>query len=190
MNTNKVTKIRQTPLGEIKPWPENANTHGPEQIEILADLMDENGWTNPILLDANDFIIAGEGRYMAAMLRGRLTCPTMTADWLTQTQVDKLRFADNAIAELSTWDPLLTASGLAALSGVDDTFQAVSLGFKTKDLRNLGALDPVKSKKKTPPQLALEHEQDALTFLVQCEDEDDYESLKAELLDRDYTIFE
>ncbi|MCH8313554.1 MAG: ParB N-terminal domain-containing protein, partial [Nitrospinae bacterium] len=59
-------EINYRPLGELTPYIGNARTHSDEQIDQVAASIKEFGFTNPILLDGDNSIIAGHGRLLAA----------------------------------------------------------------------------------------------------------------------------
>ena len=53
-----------------KPYPRNARTHSRKQIRQIADCIQEFGFTNPLLIDKDNMILAGHGRLEAAKLLG------------------------------------------------------------------------------------------------------------------------
>ena len=63
-------RIEYRDIDALKPWPRNARTHSRKQIDQIADSMRTFGWTNPILTDEGDGIIAGHGRLEAARKLG------------------------------------------------------------------------------------------------------------------------
>lgn len=67
--------IEELPLGRFKPYERNARTHSDAQVGQIAASIREFGWTNPILVDENDLIIAGHGRLLAARSLGMATAP-------------------------------------------------------------------------------------------------------------------
>jgi ParB-like chromosome segregation protein Spo0J len=61
------TRILETlPLDQLRPWPRNARTHSRKQIRQIAEIIRRFGFTNPVLIDAEDRILAGHGRVQAA----------------------------------------------------------------------------------------------------------------------------
>jgi ParB-like chromosome segregation protein Spo0J len=62
-------------LSELKPYARNARTHSRAQIKQIADSITRFGFTNPILIDDDDRIIAGHGRAAAAKLLGATARP-------------------------------------------------------------------------------------------------------------------
>ena len=77
MDQGNGLRIAYRPIDELKPYPRNARTHSKQQIRQIADSIRNFGWTNPVLIDAEDGIIAGHGRVEAAKLLGWQSVPTI-----------------------------------------------------------------------------------------------------------------
>jgi ParB-like chromosome segregation protein Spo0J len=58
------------PLGALVNYPQNSRTHTPEQIAKIARSIEAFGFTNPILVDAQNGIVAGHARLQAAQKIG------------------------------------------------------------------------------------------------------------------------
>ena len=88
---------------DIKPDPENPKDHSDEQIEKLCQSM-ETAWTNPIIVDENNMVIAGHGRLMAAqkLKLDRVPCIVLTG--LTEAEKIQLQIFDNKSGEMSIWN--------------------------------------------------------------------------------------
>ena len=82
----------------------NARTHSDEQVLQIASSIKEFGFTNPVLLDEKDGVIAGHGRIMAAKLLKMDEVPTITLSGLTEAQIKAYIIADNKLALNSGWD--------------------------------------------------------------------------------------
>ena len=82
----------------------NARTHSDEQVLQIASSIKEFGFTNPVLLDEKDGVIAGHGRIMAAKLLKMDEVPTITLSGLTEAQIKAYIIADNKIALNAGWD--------------------------------------------------------------------------------------
>lgn len=128
-------QIQQVPLASIIPYPNNARTHGTAQIELLAGSIQEFGFDQPIVLDSNNVIVKGHGRYQAAKRLGLETVPAIVVEDLSPAQVRASRIADNRIAELSNWDRELLESEIDIL--IEDGFDVSLLGFGDEDDMNL-----------------------------------------------------
>ncbi len=82
----------------------NSRTHSPEQIDKIVRSINEFGFTNPLLIDENNTIIAGHGRLDAAVKCGLDEVPCIIIDGLTDAQKAALVIADNKIALDAGWD--------------------------------------------------------------------------------------
>lgn len=89
----------------IKPYPQNAKKHPNKQLKQIAASLKEFGWRQPIVVDKNDVIIVGHGRWMAyeKYPEGIKEPWIIKADDLTDEQVKAYRLADNKLNE-SEWD--------------------------------------------------------------------------------------
>lgn len=124
INNKKVT--------ELIPYVNNARTHSDEQVIQIAASIKEFGFTNPVLIDGENGIIAGHGRLMAAKKLGLEEVPTIELKHLTKTQKKAYILADNRLALNSGWDNDLLALELGELS--DDGFDLDLLGFDDTEL--------------------------------------------------------
>ena len=97
-------KITQKLVTELIPYVNNSRTHSDEQVAQLAASIKEFGWTNPILVDGSNGIIAGHGRLMAARKLGYKEVPTIELADLTETQKKAYIIADNRLALNAGWD--------------------------------------------------------------------------------------
>src|SRR3569833_1479449 len=68
--------IMDQPVSVLKPYRTNARTHSKRQIRQIAESIRVFGFTNPVLIDRNNRIIAGHGRVQAASLLGMNRVPT------------------------------------------------------------------------------------------------------------------
>lgn len=89
---------------ELRPYDKNSRTHSPGQIAQLAASIKEFGFTNPILIDEDNGIIAGHGRLEAAKQLGLDRIPCLVLAGLTKTQKRALVIADNKLALNAGWD--------------------------------------------------------------------------------------
>lgn len=104
-------EIMYLPTGELKPYPKNAKRHPPEQVEHIANSIRAFGFRQPIVIDADNVVVIGHGRLMAAKKLGMDSVPCIRADDLTEAQIAALRLADNKTNE-SEWDFSLLESEL------------------------------------------------------------------------------
>lgn len=97
-------KLEIISVGKLKPYKNNSRTHSDEQIEQIIASIKEFGFTNPVLIDKNNTIIAGHGRVVAATKMGLQEVPCLRLDGLTKEQIKAYVIADNKLAENAGWD--------------------------------------------------------------------------------------
>jgi len=98
------------------PFARNPRTHSDAQVAKLAASIVEFGWTNPVLVDGSNGIIAGHGRLAAARKLGLSEVPVIELGHLTQAQKRAYVIADNRLALDAGWDEEMLAAELAELS--------------------------------------------------------------------------
>jgi len=107
--------IVQKPLGKIRPYKNNPRKND-DAVAAVAESIKRYGFLVPIVLDANDEIIAGDTRYKAAKLLKLKTAPCVVADELTVEQVKAFRLVDNKVGEIAEWDMELLPLELADIA--------------------------------------------------------------------------
>lgn len=115
------------PLAKLIPDARNARTHSPEQIDQIAASIREFGWTNPVLIDEKDGIIAGHGRVLAAAKLAFDPVPCLALSGLSAAQRRAYLLADNKLALNAGWDEALLRVELADLRGM--AFDLSLVGF-------------------------------------------------------------
>jgi DNA modification methylase len=128
-------KITQKKVDSLIPYINNSRTHSDEQVAQIAASIKEFGWTNPILVDGDNSIIAGHGRLLAARKLGYKEVPTIELSDLTETQKKAYIIADNRLALNAGWDNELLTIELNDL--LADGFALDILGFDPKELSAL-----------------------------------------------------
>jgi len=96
--------------------PRNARTHSKRQVQAIAESIKAFGFANPVLVDDDDMILAGHGRFQAAKLLGLDAVPAIRISQLTEAQKRAFVLADNKLAERSGWDREPLAVELGELS--------------------------------------------------------------------------
>ena len=91
-------------IEEIKESNYNSRIHSEAQVEKIANSIEEFGFVNPIIIDENNEIIAGHGRYTAAMYLKLKEVPTIRLTHLTDDKKRAFIIADNKIALSGEWD--------------------------------------------------------------------------------------
>jgi hypothetical protein len=84
---SKPLSIVYTSIGSLRAYARNARTHTKRQIKLIAESITAFGFTNPILTDQNNTIVAGHGRVEAAKLIGMAKVPTVRLENLTEDQI-------------------------------------------------------------------------------------------------------
>jgi DNA modification methylase len=119
-------------VADLKPYARNARTHSRKQVKQIAAAIKEFGFTNPVLIDESDQIIAGHGRVAAAKLLGLAEVPTLQLSHLSPVQKRAYILADNRLAEKAGWDKEILAVELQGL--LDDGFEVVLTGFEVPEV--------------------------------------------------------
>lgn len=97
-------KIVYRDIKDLIPYARNARTHSDLQVAQIASSIKEFGFTQPILLDGKNGIIAGHGRFQAAFKLGLTDVPTIDLSHLSESQKKAYIIADNKLALNSGWD--------------------------------------------------------------------------------------
>ena len=135
MKTHPVIVSRK--VEDLIPYARNSRTHSDAQVAQIAASVREFGWTNPVLVDGENGIIAGHGRILAARKLGMEEVPCIELAGLTDTQRRAYIIADNKLALNAGWDDELLAIEFAELA--DAGFDNLLTGF-TQD--EIDALTP------------------------------------------------
>lgn len=117
------------------PYARNPRTHAEAQIAKIAASIVEYGWTNPVLVDGENGIIAGHGRLAAARKLGLVEVPVIELAHLTPAQKRALVIADNRLALDAGWDEEMLALELAELS--ESGYELALTGFDSSELERL-----------------------------------------------------
>lgn len=125
-------KLEWRSISTLIPYARNSRTHSDEQIAQIAASIKEFGWTNPILVDGDNGIIAGHGRLSAARKLGHDEVPVIELKDLTETQRKAYIIADNRLALNAGWDNEMLTIELNDL--LADGFALELLGFDPKEI--------------------------------------------------------
>jgi DNA modification methylase len=107
----------------LTPHPNNVRTHSGEQLRRIAASIKEFGFTNPVLIDKNDVILAGHARTAAAKKMGLAKIPVRVLNGLTEAKKRAYVLADNKIAEMAGYDRsalVVELQDLSALLATED----------------------------------------------------------------------
>lgn len=117
---------------DLTKYASNSRTHSDEQIDQIIRSINEFGFTNPLLIDEDNIIIAGHGRLAAALKMGLAELPCIVIDGLTDAQRAALVIADNKIALNAGWDNAILLQQFEFLKGFD--FDLTLTGFDLDEL--------------------------------------------------------
>lgn len=108
-------------IKELKPYKNNAKKHPKEQVERIAESIRQFGFTQPVLIDRDNVVVAGHGRILGAKRAGLDKVPTVCMEDLTEEQIRAYRLIDNKLNE-SEWDVGLLNMEIDALKMFDMPF--------------------------------------------------------------------
>ncbi len=128
-------RIVLRPIESLVPFARNPRVHSDEQVAQIAASIKEFGFTNPILLDGENGLIAGHGRLAAARLLGLKTVPCIELGHLSEAQKKAYIIADNKLALNAGWDEELLRLELLDLKDLD--FDLEILGFNAEELADI-----------------------------------------------------
>ena len=126
-------RIERLPLEKLIPYAKNSRTHSDEQVAQIAASIREFGFTNPVLIDELDGIIAGHCRVLAARKLGLAEVPCIRLAHLTEAQRRAYVIADNKLALNAGWDEALLRVELVSLRD-DHGFDLELTGFDKSEL--------------------------------------------------------
>ena len=138
--------MKMTQVCDIVPYSRNAREHSAAQIVQITASIREFGFTNPVLIDEHNTLIAGHGRLAAAQQLRMPQLPAIVLSGLSDAQKAALRIADNKLALNASWDDDLLRTELADLR--DLGFDLSLTGFGEEELgalfadANAGLTDP------------------------------------------------
>lgn len=120
---------------DLIPYANNTRTHTEQQIKQVASSIKEFGFTNPILVDEENVVIAGHARLSAADLLGIKEIPCIVLDGLTEAQKKAYVIADNKLALNAGWDEELLKIELEHLKELD--FDVELTGFSDEEIGDI-----------------------------------------------------
>jgi DNA modification methylase len=121
-------------ISELKNNSRNSRTHSKRQIRQIAESIKAFGFTNPVLVDGDNTIVAGHGRVSGAKLLGMHEVPTIQLAGLTPDQIRAYVLADNRLAEKAGWDNSILAIELQHLLTIDPDFDVTITGFEIPEI--------------------------------------------------------
>lgn len=151
-------------IKELKPYKKNAKKHSKEQVEQIANSIKEFGFTQPVIIDKNNCVVAGHGRILGAKKAGLKQVPTVTLEELTEEQIKAYRLVDNKLNE-SEWDYSLLDEELENLT---EDIDMDLFGFEMEEQQD----DETENKKKVEFEIKEKYE-----VHIICKDEKQMEQV-------------
>ena len=133
----KASTIEYLAGAQLSPYPRNSRTHSKKQIRQIADSIRQFGFTNPLLIDTQNTILAGHGRLAAAKTLGIEQIPCVRLENMTAEQKRAYVLADNKLALNAGWDEELLALELQGLMEIDLDFDVGITGFTIAEIDSL-----------------------------------------------------
>jgi len=96
-------QVEMMRISDLRPHPRNPRKHPERAIEKLEHSLKEFGWTNPVLLSADGFVLAGHARLKAAAKAGIEQVPVIRLQ-LSGARAEAYMIADNRLQEETEWD--------------------------------------------------------------------------------------
>lgn len=127
--------VEQIDIENLIPFAKNSRTHGNAQVAQIAASICEFGFSNPVLIDKENGIIAGHGRVLAARKLKMTHVPCIRLSHLTEAQKRAYVIADNKLALNAGWDEAMLKLELADLRASD--FDLNLIGFNTDEINAL-----------------------------------------------------
>lgn len=117
-------------LADLTPYQKNPRKNDDAVKSVKASIK-EFGFKVPIIIDANDIIVAGHTRYKAAKSLKLEEVPCIIADDLTDEQVKAFRLADNKVGELAEWDGDLLTEEISGILDIDMSNFGFDIDFES-----------------------------------------------------------
>lgn len=171
-------QIEYKKIDDLIPYIKNSRTHSPQQIQQLAASIKEFGWTNPILLDGDNGIIAGHGRLAAARLLNQTEVPTIQLNGLTENQKRAYIIADNKLALNAGWD--IEFLNLEIKDLQDAGFDLNLMGFSAEELKEFAP-----NEDKVIEDMDIKDESRNL-LMIECISEHELQNLFEEMQERGF----
>lgn len=179
------TKIN---IDEIKPYERNARIHSSKQVKQIMEAIKAFGFTNPLLIDDENNLIAGHGRLEAVKQLNIIDfkdkpikeLPAIVISGLSEADKKALIIADNKIAENASWDYDLLQAEFQELEAIN--YDLDLMGFDNLD-EILGADIDVEQETKEIKEVEINQKYE---LLIKCKDESELEQAYNENIEKGY----
>ena len=155
-------------ISDLNLFPKNSRTHSDDQIEQIAQSIKQFGFTNPVLIDENNTVVAGHGRVLAACTLDMVELPCVILKELSEAQRRAYVIADNKLALNAGWDIDILLSEIELLK--DDGFDIGLTGFSLDELDHF-------TNKETPKDFCDEESHSVFEIIIECDSKEEQESL-------------
>ena len=162
--------VEKINIDKLFPYHNNPKEHPPDQIDNIASSIKNYGFTVPIIIDGENEIIAGHGRYEAAKKLGMDELPCIKREDLTDEQIKAFRLADNKVAE-SEWDMEMLATEFEIIDGEFTGFDDEELTEINKEVAETPLTDDLEEEK----------EKEDPVMRVKFDDPEDFKKMEDDL---------
>lgn len=179
--------IEYKDIDDLIPYANNSRTHSDEQVTQVAASIKEFGFTNPILIDENNGIIAGHGRLMAAKKLKLGQVPTITLVGLSDAQRKAYVIADNKLALNAEWDFDLLKIEIESLQ--EDDFKLDLLGFDVDELNGILGFDDIAEEDEEEPEQDYEDNyKEQYGVIIMCKSAEEQEKIFNKMQQNGYEV--
>ena len=132
--TTKTYDVQLRGIDDIRPYERNPRIND-QAVDAVARSLEEFGFRQPIVVDAEGVIVCGHTRWKAARKLGLAKVPVHVAEDLSPEQIRAYRIADNQTGTLAEWDFEILPIELAELR--EGGFDMDLLAFDEEELARL-----------------------------------------------------
>lgn len=132
-------KTERVKLADLTPDPGNVRKHDQRNIDAIKASLQRFGQQHPIIVDADNIIRAGNGRFTAMRSLGWSECDVVRTS-LKGPDAVAFAIADNRTAELAAWDDDALQQQLAAIATYDEDLLKAT-GFDAASLEGAGDIE-------------------------------------------------
>lgn len=155
--------VEQLNVKLLKLYEKNPKIHDKKQIQQIVNSITEFNFTNPILIDENNVVIAGHGRLLAAQKLEMKEVPVIKLLHLSEAQKKAYRIADNKLTENGKWDYDFLQLEFTELEKLDLDFNLDITGFDIADI------DVMLDTTLTEKEIKLDEKANSVPFILENE---------------------
>lgn len=97
------TNVIELAIGDVKPY-EGSHKTDESVVDMIKTSLQEFGFQQPIVIDKENVVVAGNALLKAALELGLEKVPCLRTDYLTEEQIQQYRIADNKTSEFAKWN--------------------------------------------------------------------------------------